>query len=144
MATNCLGPFLLNQLLEPILARTALAEQTPDHVRVVWVASMITASVPDGGIQFDKSGSPKVLKNAMQNYMQTKVGNVFLASEAAKRLRKDGIISMVGFRPLESPYVLWQSLTSRQSVNPGLMKTELQRHSPKIQSVIMVCLPHPT
>lgn len=62
---------------------------------------MITASVPDGGIQFDKNGTPKVLKNAMQNYMQTKVGNVFLASEAAKRLRKDGIISMVGFRPLE-------------------------------------------
>lgn len=97
MATNCLGPFLLNQLLEPILARTALAEATPDHVRIVWVSSMITASVPDGGIQFDKNGNPKVLKNAMQNYMQSKVGNVFLASEAAKHYRKDGVISMVSY-----------------------------------------------
>ena len=32
------------------------------------------------------------------------------------------------------------SLTWGQSVNPGLMKTELQRHSPKIQGVIMVRL----
>ena len=97
MATNCLGPFLLNQLLEPVLARTAHSESTPDRVRIVWLASMVTASVPDGGIHFSKRGSPKVLKNAMQNYMQSKVGNVFLASEAAKRLSKDGIISMVSW-----------------------------------------------
>lgn len=25
-----------------------------------------------------------------------------------------------------------------QSVNPGLMKTELQRHGPKVQGIIMV------
>lgn len=91
-----MGPYVLNHLLEPILTRTAHATSTPDSVRVVWLASMITASVPPGGMQFeDKSGSPKVLKNAMQNYMQSKVGNVFLASEAAKRLGGDGIISMV-------------------------------------------------
>ena len=95
MATNCLGPFLLNRLLEPILTRTAQAEQSPNSVRIVWLASMITASVPPGGIQFDsQSGTPKVLKNAMQNYMQSKVGNVFLASEAAKRLGRGGVISM--------------------------------------------------
>lgn len=34
-------------------------------------------------------------------------------------------------------------LTLGQSVNPGLMKTELQRHSPKMQSVIMVRLSLP-
>ena len=96
MATNCLGPFILNRLLEPILIRTARAEPTPDKVRVVWVSSMITTSVPPGGIQFSKeSGGPKVLKNRMQNYMQSKVGNVFLASEAAKRVGKHGIISVV-------------------------------------------------
>lgn len=118
MATNCMGPFILNHLLEPILTRTAHAESTPDNVRVVWVSSMIAAFVPPGGIQFDeKSGSPKVLANTMHNYMQSKVGNVFLASEAAKRLGGDGVISM--------------------SVNPGLMKTELQRHMPRVQSIIM-------
>ena len=95
MATNCLGPFILNHLLEPILARTASADSGSRSVRVVWVSSMIAASVPPGGIQFEKSGTPKVLKNAMQNYMQSKVGNVFLASEAARRLGRDGIINVV-------------------------------------------------
>ena len=96
MATNCLGPFILNHLLEPILTQTVHAESASNHVRIVWLSSMITTSVPLDGIQFDgKSGSPIVLKNAMQNYMQSKVGNVFLASEAAKRLGRDGIISVV-------------------------------------------------
>ena len=99
MATNCLGPFLFNHFLEPMLKRTAHADSTPDRVRIVWLSSFITAAptVPPGGVQFDEdSGSPKVLKNAMQNYMQSKVGNVFLASEAAKRLGREGIISVVG------------------------------------------------
>lgn len=57
---------------------------------------MIAVSVPQGGIVFDeKTGAPKVLKNAMENYMESKVGNVFLASEAARRLGGDGIISLV-------------------------------------------------
>ncbi|KAL9031274.1 MAG: hypothetical protein Q9196_000681 [Gyalolechia fulgens] len=119
MATNCLGPFLLNRLLEPLLVRTAESESaTRNGTRIVWVSSMITAGVAPGGICFEnKSGQPQVLKNAMQNYMQTKVGNLFLASETAKRLGDKGIISV--------------------AVNPGLMKTELQRHGPKMQSVIM-------
>ena len=146
MATNCLGPFLLNHLLEPMLVRTAAAESTPNGVRIVWLSSLINASVPDGGIQFSKDGSPRVQKNAMQNYMQSKVGNVFLASEAAKRLGKDGIISVVSCNPGvscgASSCLLESSVDEEQSVNPGLMKTELQRHSPRIQSVIMVGLPH--
>ena len=78
------------------MTRTARAESNPDSVRIVWVSAMITFSVPPGGIQFSKeSGNPKVLKNKMQNYMQSKVGNVFLASEAAKRVGKNGIISVV-------------------------------------------------
>ena len=31
----------------------------------------------------------------MENYMQSKVGNVFLAAETAKRMGKDGIINVV-------------------------------------------------
>lgn len=96
MATNCLGPFLLNHSLEPVLIRTAKANSTPDSVRIVWVSSIINFWIPPGGISFDeKTGSPKVLKSAMPNYLQTKVGNVFLASEAAKRLGRDGVISVV-------------------------------------------------
>lgn len=95
MATNCLGPFLLNSFLEPILKKTA-ATSEPDSVRVVWLASLVNVATAAGGIVFDEAtGAPKVLKNAMENYMQTKVGNVFLTHECAKRLGADGVISLV-------------------------------------------------
>lgn len=32
----------------------------------------------------------------MENYMQSKVGNVFLAKESARRLNQAGIFSVVG------------------------------------------------
>ena len=96
MGTNCLGPFLFNHLLEPILKRTAASSSQENSVRIVWLASMIAVSTPSGGILFDeKTGNPRVLKTPMENYMQSKAGNVFLASEAAKRLGPDGIISIV-------------------------------------------------
>ncbi|PYI24129.1 NAD(P)-binding protein [Aspergillus violaceofuscus CBS 115571] len=117
MSTNCLGPFLFNQLLLPTLQRTA-ASAEPGSVRVVWVASLLSAFVAHGGIVFDEeSGAPTVLKNVMENYMQSKVGNVFLASEMARRVGGDGVMSL--------------------SVNPGLMKTELQRHNSPAQGKIM-------
>ena len=95
MSTNCLGPFLLNQLLLPVLQRTA-ASAEPGSVRVVWVASLLSAFVAHGGIVFDEeTGAPQVLKNAMENYMQSKVGNVFLASEMARRFGGDGVMSLV-------------------------------------------------
>ena len=34
----------------------------------------------------------------MENYMQSKVGNVFLAAETAKHLGKDGIINVVRYQ----------------------------------------------
>lgn len=43
MATNCLGPFILNRLLEPISIRTARAELSPDSVRIVWLSAILTA-----------------------------------------------------------------------------------------------------
>ena len=113
MGTNCLGPFLLNHYLEPILKKTAAATNSTLGVRIVWLSSMIAVSVPQGGIITNSDGSPKVVKvrrhlktdrhaslylcwqNAMENYMQSKAGNVFLAAETAQRLSKDGIISVV-------------------------------------------------
>ena len=97
MGTNCLGPFLFNHLLEPILKRTAAAELSQsDSVRVVWLASLIAIATPTSGIVFDQdTNTPMIPSNQMENYMQSKVGNVFLASETAKRLGKAGIISVV-------------------------------------------------
>ena len=96
MGTNCLGPFLLNHFLEPILRHTA-ANAPQDSVRVIWVSSMVAVATIQDGIRLnDTTGSPVVLDNAMENYMQSKVGNVFLASETSKQLGQEGIISLVG------------------------------------------------
>ncbi|KAL4873571.1 hypothetical protein BDV12DRAFT_182349 [Aspergillus spectabilis] len=117
MGTNALGPFLFNSFLLPLLKQTA-AVAPPESVRVVWVASIIEYNVAQGGMVFDeRTGAPKVLQNPMENYMASKVGNVFFASELAKRAGGDGILSL--------------------SVHPGLMKTELQRHRSSVVGTLM-------
>ncbi|KAL4947473.1 NAD(P)-binding protein [Aspergillus filifer] len=120
MGTNCLGPFLLNSLLLPLLRRTT-ASALPNSVRVVWVSSIVEFGTAQNGIIFDEeTGAPKVLKDSMENYMQSKVGNVFLANETAKRAGGDGVLSL--------------------SVHPGLMKTELQRHQLALVGFTMVII----
>ena len=95
MGTNCLGPFLLNKLLADILRRTAASETHQSNtVRIVWVSSVVATGPPPGGVQFDKEGNPKQFKG-MENYMQSKSGDVYLASEFAKKLGNDGILSVV-------------------------------------------------
>ena len=96
MATNCLGPLLFNSFLEPILKRTA-ASAPIDSVRIVWLSSLLAVSVPRDGIMWDeKSGQPKILKNRMESYMESKAGNMFIASQLASRLSRDGIVNLVG------------------------------------------------
>jgi len=117
MGTNCLGPCLFTRLLEPILIRTARSSE-PGSVRAVYVSSMISFGTPRGGIRWDDSaGRPKVLGSPMDNYMGSKVGGVFLAHDAARRLGKDGVIAV--------------------SLHPGLMKTELQRNMNPVAGVVM-------
>ena len=94
MGTNCLGPYLFTKLLLPVLKSTA-ASSPPGSVRVTWAGSFATeALAPKGEIQLDAQGAPKVLGKGA-DYGQSKVGNVFLAHELAKRAGKDGIISVV-------------------------------------------------
>lgn len=97
MATNCLGPQLLTDLLAPLLVQTARAQPAQkDSVRIVWVSSMVNASAPKGGIVWDEAlNKPKILPGGMDQYMQTKVGDVFLAHEWGERLGSDGIVSVV-------------------------------------------------
>ncbi|KAL3470961.1 hypothetical protein BJX99DRAFT_250804 [Aspergillus californicus] len=110
MGTNALGPVLFNDLLLPLL------QHTP-HWVVVWVASIIEHNVAQGGIVLDKqTGAPKLLNDPVENYMESKVVNVFFASEMARRF-EDGILNL--------------------SVHPGLMKTELQRHRSLVFGTIM-------
>jgi retinol dehydrogenase-12 len=91
-------PFLLSTLLEPILRRTAASEgmtkSSHKTVRIVWVSSTISLLTPKGGINFNEVDNPSVPK-AMNNYMVSKSGDVFLAAEFAKKSGNDGIPSIV-------------------------------------------------
>lgn len=95
MGTNCLGGHALEKCLEPMLVGTA---ESGEDVRIVWLASTVQLSTPSGGIVWDDEGDePVLLKGQMENYMMSKVGNIFLANDAAGRLGGKGIISVVSY-----------------------------------------------
>jgi retinol dehydrogenase-12 len=94
MVTNCLAPYLLTIILEPILIRTA-ASSPPFSVRVVFVVAVMQLGAPAGGMSFDGHGNPKILPKDRDNYMQSKVGGTWLAAEFAKRLESKDVLSVV-------------------------------------------------
>lgn len=106
MGTNCLGPWLFAQCLLPVLKKTA-ATAPPGSVRTTWAASSAIAFSPTGGVAFE-NGKVQDQSVLGVQYGQTKVGNVYLAHEFARRYGADGIVS-----------VSW---------NPGNLKTDLTRH----------------
>ncbi|KAH8171198.1 short chain dehydrogenase domain-containing protein [Sarocladium implicatum] len=123
MGTNCLGPFLFTELLRPILLRTVSAAP-PGSVRVTWAGSVTAiAQSPQDGLQFDAQGKPIVHGSPDTDYGQSKCGNIFLASEFAKRYEKDGIVSV--------------------SFNPGNLRTELQRHMSFLGKAMLGFMLHP-
>lgn len=106
LATNCLGPYLLTQLLLPSL-EAAASKTAPAAVRVIWTSSqMVDLAAAKGGLD------PAALSTGDQseNYTVSKVGNWFLASELARQVRNAGILSV--------------------SQNPGNLKTDLLRTAP--------------
>jgi retinol dehydrogenase 12 len=108
VGTNCLGHYLLYQLLLPLLIKTAASSPT-GSVRVAWAGSIavqVSAPQPHGMI-LDDDGRPKDA-GVKLNYGQTKVGNVFMAREMAKATPETGVV--------------------HAAFNPGNLRTELQRH----------------
>jgi len=140
LGSHCLAPFLLCKLLQPVLEATAswhrlscAAEgcaELKDHLKgrsnsvastnsgvcIVWVSSFISQA-PKGGVQFDeRTGTPRLLKG-MENYLQSKAGEVLLAAEWNRRYEGEGVLNV--------------------GVNPGLLRTGLQRHMPAAQRAVM-------
>lgn len=121
ISTNCLAPYLMTMLLEPILIRTANTSGTlANSVRVVFVISFLQEGyVPGGAMSFDANGTPAIpTEKFMANYsgdspifllpcqqrapltvncplVQSKNGGAWLALHFAERLGKHGIISVV-------------------------------------------------
>lgn len=124
MGTNCLGPFLLTSLLLPLLTKTA-AISAPNSVRVTWAASVALDGAPEHGIEWnDKKKTPVTHKSQSVNYAQSKVGNLFLAAEFARRHgRETGVVSA--------------------AYNPGNLRTELMRHANPIAAFVFQILLYP-
>ncbi|KAF3482726.1 short-chain dehydrogenase [Arthroderma uncinatum] len=109
LATNCLGPFLFTQLLLPLL-EAAAETSSPGSVRVIWLGSQIVElSAPQGGIVMSELTSPP--QDQTRTYITSKAGNMFLASELARRVGQSHNIVSV-------------------SLNPGAANTNLLRYSP--------------
>lgn len=121
LGSHCLDQFLLCKLLQPVLEATASwhrlscttegCAELKDHlkgrsnsvtstdsgVRIVWVSSFITQA-PKGGVQFDDpTGAPRLLKG-MENYLQSKAGEVLLAEEWNWRYEGEGVLNVVCYR----------------------------------------------
>jgi len=129
--TNVVAHFLMNKLLMPLLLSTAKVAPK-GTVRVVWVSS-------DGHINFSPKGDGidwnditkkpegwRGEKGSMTYYGQSKVGNVLLAKEVARRYGDHDIVGV--------------------ALNPGHLKTNLQRHSAgfgvKLVSEVLLHDPH--
>lgn len=99
LGTNCLGHFLFTSLLLPLLEKTAAASVSGTS-RVTWAGSVTSELfAPKGGVAFDKDGEPITSSNQKINYGQSKAGDIFIASEFARRFGERGIISVVCLRP---------------------------------------------
>lgn len=108
--TNVVGHFIMNKLLMPTLLATAQVAPK-GSVRIVWVSSdgHNLLSPKGDGIDWQdittlKSAGWKGEKGSMTYYGQSKVGNVLLAMELAKRYGNRDIIGVVSYHTLQSHY----------------------------------------
>lgn len=124
MATNCLGPYLLTQLLLPILVQTAKTTASA-AVRVVWTSSLAVElaalGAPKDDIDFAKLSAPS--QNPQETYSISKRGNWYLARELASQAEEDGVLSV--------------------TVNPGNVKSALTRHLPAAVTILSHPLLYP-
>jgi retinol dehydrogenase 12 len=111
------GHWLFMQLLIPALERGA--QSSPDkHSRVVHTSS--SAIYLDPKIYWDTfmPGPARTKRSPIDLYNQSKAGNVVVSREAARRYADKNILFT--------------------AVNPGNIKTELTRHTTKLQLFFIV------
>jgi NAD(P)-dependent dehydrogenase (short-subunit alcohol dehydrogenase family) len=94
VGTNCVAPLLFTQDLLPQLQEAAKTAQS-GSVRTIWTGSlMIESHSPPGGMQYEFLEKGKTT-SSNRDYAMSKVGNWYLAVEAAERWEKYGIFSVV-------------------------------------------------
>ncbi|KAJ3694081.1 hypothetical protein LUZ60_009561 [Juncus effusus] len=116
-ATNHLGHFLLTELLLEKMKSTA--KNTGIEGRIVNLSSIAHAHTYDNGINFDQLNE-KAMYNDKKAYGQSKLANILHANELSRRLKEEGANITVN------------------SVHPGLIMTNLMRHSLFLMRAIKV------
>jgi NAD(P)-dependent dehydrogenase (short-subunit alcohol dehydrogenase family) len=121
VAVDALGPYLLTRLLLPQL-QAAAKVSPPNTVRIVFSASpILETNTPPGGIIISELRNPTL--DPVGNYALAKCANWFLASEFAKMVGKDGVVSIAN--------------------NPGNLKTAIWDSAPWWARRVMPITTHP-
>lgn len=116
-ATNHLGHFLLTNLLLDTMKATA--KSTGIEGRIVNLSSVAHHHTYPKGIDFDNLNDEKIYNDKMA-YGQSKLANLLHAKELSRRLKEEG-----------------ENITVN-SVHPGLIMTNLMRHSFVLMKVLQV------
>ncbi|KAK4755315.1 hypothetical protein SAY87_009072 [Trapa incisa] len=112
-ATNHIGHFLLTELLLDKMKYTARV--TGIEGRIVNLSSLAHAHTYKNGIEFDKINDQRSYEDK-KAYGQSKLANILHANELSRRLKEEGANITVN------------------SVHPGLIMTDLMRHSVTLMS----------
>ncbi|KAJ7031133.1 NAD-P-binding protein [Mycena alexandri] len=119
--TNVLGHFYLTKLLLPVLLATA--KTSPDgKARVVNTASLGSTFAPGIDYETMRDSAKRHQLGSIKLYNQSKLGNVVVSAELARRYGDQGLVST--------------------SLNPGNLKTEIARHWTSPGQKLMKLLAH--
>ncbi|KAI0380311.1 putative estradiol 17 beta-dehydrogenase [Hypomontagnella monticulosa] len=112
LGVNCLGTFLFNKILTPVLLATTKDPETPPNsVRVIFMSSFAAEAFAEKDVGIDMNNLDYHDKKSIHyRYGISKVGNWAYAVEFSKRYKNDGVIGV----PL-SPGILQSELFRRQS-----------------------------
>ncbi|KAG8730184.1 hypothetical protein FRC12_020427 [Ceratobasidium sp. 428] len=128
--TNVLGHYFFTTLLMPTLIHTV--KNSPlarGHARIINTSSFAIYLGPKNSIVWETLGTDAASREACKQlgkvnlYNQSKKGNVIFSNELARRYADQGIVSV--------------------SVNPGNLKTDLQRHLSRLNAWILDKLIYP-
>lgn len=135
LGTNNIAPFLFTKLLTPLLVQTAHSAPK-GSVRVVWVSSSAAEMIgPVGGVEMENLDYKKKEMNGWMKYGVSKAGNILHSNEYARKYGEQGVLSVVC--GCQRRTVVRADMMSLQALNPGNLRTNLNRHTAEYLKAIL-------